>query len=87
MFELGREYVRRDIHALFGGQVQGGISTPSNHKIVLLFSSDAGEAHGYRDGWDRESGHFLYSGEGQRGDMTFTRGNKAVRDHVNNGKT
>lgn len=29
---------------------------------------------------------FLYTGEGQRGDMTFVRGHRAVRDHVEDGK-
>jgi 5-methylcytosine-specific restriction enzyme A len=38
-----------------------------------------------RDGWN-EDGVFLYTGEGQAGDMQFVRGNKAIRDQLANGK-
>jgi 5-methylcytosine-specific restriction protein A len=69
-----------------GGQRQGGISTPTKRPIVLLFTGESGSDHGYQDAWldDRP---FSYTGEGQRGDMTFSRGNVAIRDHVKNGKT
>ncbi len=53
--------------------------------MVLLFTGDVGEAFGYDDGWDRD-GTFRYSGEGQIGDQTFTRGNAAIRDHAAAGK-
>jgi 5-methylcytosine-specific restriction protein A len=44
--------------------------------------------HGYRDGWEEndENGVFLYTGEGQVGDMEFVRGNVAIRDHAIDGK-
>jgi len=86
MFIKGHVYRRRDLHSLYGGQQQGGISTPSKHPFIFLFTSERGEAYGYKDGW-QEDGTFLYTGEGQRGDMTFTRGNLAIRDHVANGKS
>lgn len=85
MFTKGQEYQRRDIHNLYGGQEQGGISTPANHNMILLFSSPRGQESGYVDGWT-DQGIYLYTGEGQRGDMVFTRGNAAIRDHVANGK-
>ena len=31
MFIKGKVYVRREIHKLYGGQEQGGISTPADH--------------------------------------------------------
>ena len=31
MFVQGKLYVRRDLHRSYGGQRQGGISTPSQH--------------------------------------------------------
>jgi 5-methylcytosine-specific restriction protein A len=77
---------RRDIHEKYAGQRQGGISTPSDAPYIFLFTGDAGEQHGYSDGYE-ENGVFLYTGEGQRGDMDFVRGNKAIRDHVANGKS
>jgi 5-methylcytosine-specific restriction enzyme A len=88
MFVRGQVYHRRsDIHARYGGQEQGGISTPRNHPYIFLFSSDSGEQHGYQDGWlDADRGLFRYSGQGQRGDMHMLRGNAAIRDHTKNGK-
>jgi hypothetical protein len=40
---------------------------------------------GYSDG-PQEEGTFAYTGEGQHGDMEFTRGNRAIRDHVTDAK-
>ena len=76
---------RRDIHAVFGGQQQGGICTPGEHPVIFLFTGHSGEQHGYADGWTPE-GVFRYFGEGQVGPMLFERGNRAVRDHLVNGK-
>jgi hypothetical protein len=84
-FEVGRTYNRRnDIHDEFGGQQQGGISTPDGSPFIFLFTGEMGEQYGYDDGWSE--GVFLYVGEGQRRDMKFVRGNKAIRDHAVNGK-
>lgn len=86
MFEIGKIYNRRkDIHGLLKGQQQGGICTPKEHPFVVLFTGESGEQYGYSDGWD-ENGVFSYTGEGQNGDMQFLRGNKAIRDHQENGK-
>jgi 5-methylcytosine-specific restriction protein A len=85
MFTKGKEYRRRDLHNLFGGQQQHGICTPADHNMIFLFSCPTGEQYGYRDGW-REDGLYLYTGEGQESEMEFRRGNAAVRDHLANGK-
>jgi 5-methylcytosine-specific restriction protein A len=85
-FERGSVYKRRSLHEQFGGQPQGGISTPRNHNFIMLFTGDSGEKFGYHDGWDND-GIFFYTGEGRRGNMQFSRGNKAIRDHISNGKT
>ena len=85
-FEVGTVYHRRnDLHARFGGQRQGGISTPSGVPYIFLFTGESGEQYGYRDGWN-EDGVYLYTGEGQVGDMKFVRGNRAIRDHLADGK-
>ncbi|MBW8327604.1 MAG: HNH endonuclease [Thiobacillus sp.] len=85
-FEIERIYHRkRDIHDVFGGQQRGGISTPSDARYIFLFTGEVGEQHGYQDGFE-ENGVFMYTGEGQRGDMEFIRGNKAIRDHAQSGK-
>lgn len=86
VFEVGRVYNRRaDIHGPFGGQQQGGISTPAGFPCVFLFTSPSGAQHGYADGWT-DDGVFRYTGEGQAGDMEFVRGNLAIRDHAVNGR-
>jgi 5-methylcytosine-specific restriction enzyme A len=88
MYVIGNTYNRvRDIHEKLGGQRYGGISTPTDSPYVILFTGEAGEAYGYADGWDSSnSGVFRYTGEGQLGPMTFTGGNKAIRDHAADGK-
>ena len=86
MFVIGNTYNRvKDIHTPLGGQRRGGISTPARFPYVVLFTGKSGEAFGYSDGWSG-SGLFRYTGEGQVGPMTFTGGNKAIRDHAKNGK-
>lgn len=85
MFVPGQIIRRRDLHSKYGGQEQGGISTPAHHSFIMLFTGESGLSHGYEDGWT-ESGIFLYSGEGQLGDMSFVRGNRALRDHLQEGR-
>ncbi|MEM4988333.1 hypothetical protein V8G57_13130 [Collimonas sp. H4R21] len=64
-FELEKLYShRKDIHEKFGRQRLGGISTPANAPYIFLFTSEAGEQHGYHDGYD-ENGLFIYTDEGQ----------------------
>lgn len=85
-FEVGRVYIRRrDIHERFGGQHQGGISTPANHPVIFAFTGGTGRRHGYADHWT-DDGVFCLFGEGQKGDMSFRGGNRAIRDHVPEGK-
>jgi 5-methylcytosine-specific restriction protein A len=79
----GAIYRRTDLHLRYGGQRQGGISTPASHSVVLIFTGYAGGQHRYADGWSR--GVFCYFGEGQQGDMEWSRGNAAIRDHVAHG--
>lgn len=84
-FIPGKIYIRRVIHEQYGGQRQGGISTPKNFPYIFLFSAKKGEDFGYHDG-DQEDGLYRYFGEGVFGDMQFVRGNRAIRDHVKDSK-
>lgn len=86
MFEIGSTHRRRDLHSRFGGQQQGGISTPKLHPIILLFTGESGHQYGYHDGYQSD-GSFWYTGEGQVGDMKMVAGNLAIRDHEAMGKT
>ena len=81
----GATYFRKDLLEQYGGQLQKGIWTPREFPAVFLFTGDSGKTYGYSDGWT-EDGIFRYTGEGQSGDMTFTNGNDAIRNHRNNGK-
>jgi 5-methylcytosine-specific restriction protein A len=84
-FEIGQTYNRRQhIHNRFGGQRQSGIVTPSKYPVIFLFTG-RGTRHGYEDNWTNE-GALEYFGEGQRGDMTLTKGNKAIATHIEEGK-
>jgi 5-methylcytosine-specific restriction enzyme A len=85
MFEVGKVYNRRkDLHEVYGGQEQGGISTPASHPVILIFTGESGSEYGYRDSWDGDT--FSYTGEGQKGDMSLIRGNRAIAEHVKDGK-
>lgn len=77
---------RKDIHDRFSGQEQGGIITPKNASAVIIITGEAGGVYGYHDRY-RPDGIMEYYGEGQRGDMEFVRGNRAIRDHVEDGKS
>lgn len=73
-FIIGSSYKRSEIHDAWGGQRQGGISTPKDHPVIFLFSTARGSEFGYEDGRHKD-GFFHYSGEGQEGDIQETRGN------------
>ena len=68
-----------------GGSRQSGIAPSAEWPLVFLFTGQSGERYGYEDRWT-EDGVFLYTGEGQVGDMEFARGNRAVRDHAEEGR-
>lgn len=85
-FQLGALYNRQaQVHALLGGQQQGGISTPKNNAVIIAFTGEAGVSHGYRDFWDDDE-VFHYFGEGRSGDMRYAGGNRAIEHHVSDGK-
>jgi|TARA_Y100000031_G_C8188941_1_gene370401 5-methylcytosine-specific restriction protein A len=85
MFQLGKKYLRKHIINTYGGQSRSGITTPSKHPLIFLFTSSSGKEFGYDDGWT-DDGIFEICGEGQIGDMRFVRGNKAIYEHKKNGK-
>jgi hypothetical protein len=78
-------YKRRAIHDEYGGNWQSGICPSTKYPYIFIFSGASGKQHGYKDEWQNED-IFAYTGEGQKGDMQFTRGNLALRNHLENGK-
>jgi hypothetical protein len=74
----GQSIRRTELHDLFGGSRQGGISPSAKSPNVFIFSDpESGEQHGYIDSW-KDDGCFHYTGEGQRGDQRMAGGNRAV---------
>ncbi len=82
----GQTYKRTALHAEFGGQQQGGISTPRASPVVLIFTGESGRVYGYHDGFQPD-GMFWYTGEGQIGDMQWARRNAAIRGADRDGRT
>jgi 5-methylcytosine-specific restriction protein A len=89
-FVVGKLYKRAtDIHELYGGNAQSGISLSAVSNAIFLFTSESGEQYGYKDGptLDADSNViYHYTGEGQTGDMQFTRGNLAISEHSVSGR-
>ncbi|WP_223263028.1 hypothetical protein [Arthrobacter sp. NamB2] len=81
VLQPGDEVLRVSLHAAFGGQEQGGISTPKSTSDVFIFTDpDKGARYGY-DKFEglREDGNYSYTGEGQVGDQVIDkRGNAAL---------
>lgn len=85
-FVKGEIYDRRsEIHVPFGGSFQSGIAPSDKSPAIFLFTGSSGEQYGYVDEMD-ESGVYSYTGEGQVGDMTLTRGNLAICEHTATGR-
>jgi 5-methylcytosine-specific restriction protein A len=82
-FDVGETYNRKKIHEQLGGNRYSGIAPCADYPLVLLFTGGAGEEHGYKDEFRGDT--FLYTGEGQVGDMEMTGGNEAIRRHQENG--
>ncbi|MFI0899091.1 EVE domain-containing protein [Streptomyces sp. NPDC020983] len=82
----GDQIRRVELHDRYGGSRQGGISPSRTSNNVIFFTDPGtGEQHGYQDVWESDD-HFRYTGEGQVGDQVFSRGNKAIRDHLQEGR-
>jgi hypothetical protein len=84
--KAGSKIMRKKLHESYGGQVQGGISTPSNCDAIFVFTASVGVEFGYIDGWNEDRTLFFYSGEGKKGNQSFTRGNKAILETITNNK-
>ncbi|GEM_PF-3452029 len=82
MFNKGQTYIRQKLHKQYGGSGRNGISPSGKEKLIFLFTGKTGESYGYKDYWDEDI--FFYTGEGSKGNMKFTRGNKAILNHKKN---
>jgi hypothetical protein len=86
---VGEELLRRELHDRWGGGRYGGMEPSVKAESVFLLSKPAvGEAFGYNyDGWHAD-GTFHYTGDGQEGDQSLSKGgNKALMDAASLGRT
>lgn len=84
---MGQKIKRTLLHERYGGRRQGGISPSKQTPNVFLFTDRAqGVQHGYIYDGKRDDGFFHYTGEGQRGDQRMAQGNRAIRDHRQEGR-
>lgn len=84
VFKPGEIYSRRTLHQQYGGQPHNRICTPAEQDMILLFANHHDSQNGngpYTSGWTK-FGVFRFIGEGRYGHMAFTRGNRALRDHL-----
>lgn len=85
-FTKGEIYQRqRDIHLPYGGSYQPGITRSTKSSAVFIFTGKSGEQYGYHDKKD-DLGVYSYTGEGQTGDMTLSKGNLAILNHAREGR-
>lgn len=82
---LGAVYQRAALHERFGGNNTAGIVPSKSEPVVLLFHTEEGAQQFYGDGFDCE-GVYWYSGMGELGDMKWNYANRAVRDHLQDGR-
>ncbi|WP_079990749.1 HNH endonuclease signature motif containing protein [Haloarcula sp. CBA1127] len=75
----GARYNREALHQAHGGAKYRGIAPSADHPYIFIFTGKAGEEHGYKDEFRGDT--FIYTGEGQEGDMEWSMGNKAIRNH------
>jgi hypothetical protein len=77
---------RKQLHEMWGGRTQGGISPSRTTPNIFIFWSPAvGEKHGYFDEW-RDDGCFYYTGAGQFGDQRMHDVNLALLRHRADGR-
>lgn len=64
------EIKRSDIHRVFDGQLQTGVSVSASYPFVFLFTGDSGGTVGYSDRWVGTNA-YQYSGYGGDGKSTL----------------
>lgn len=83
----GARIKRKRLHKRYGGREQGGISPSAKSPNVFLFTDKrTGAANGYIYDGKHRDGTFHYTGEGRFGEQKMEQGNRAIRDHKNEGR-
>lgn len=84
---VGTEGTRDYFKALYGGEGNSGIQTPSNRNNILAYSDRMeGKKYGYDlDGWNDDKTIFRYTGQGSSGDQTLTSKNRILAEQRQSG--
>jgi hypothetical protein len=84
----GATIARKELHRLYGGREQGGISPSHKTPNVFLFmNKKRGAENGYiYDGVHEDKKTLHYTGEGRYGPQQMIQGNRAIRDHRAEGR-
>ncbi|WP_332898746.1 HNH endonuclease [Haladaptatus sp. CMSO5] len=82
--QMGKQYHRVALHEKYGGARYRGIAPSAKQPYIFIFTGTSGEQHGYIDEFEGDT--FIYTGEGQVGDMEWREGNKAIRNHKKDGR-
>jgi hypothetical protein len=83
----GQQIKRSELQDRYGGRRQGGISPSKQTPHVFLFTDPVrGARHGYIYDGQGEGDLYNYTGEGQEGDQRMVQGNRAIRDHRQEGR-
>jgi len=78
---------RSELQDQYGGRRQGGISPSKQTPHVFLFTDPVkGARHGYIYDGQGKGDLYNYTGEGQEGDQRMVQGNRAIRDHRQEGR-
>lgn len=79
-FRAGCVYKRLDIHRVYGGARQSGVSLSKSEPVVFLFATNQWKVSHYPDEWDERGVHW-FCAQGSSGNQKWTGVNKAIRDH------
>jgi hypothetical protein len=85
----GKRITRAELHHLYGGREQGGISPCADSGNVFLFmNKKRGAENGYiYDGVHKDKKTLHYTGEGRYGHQQMKSGNRTIRDHRAEGRS
>ena len=81
---IGSTYKRSDVHDVYGGNRQAGITPSKDGSRIFIFSNHYGETHGYQDGWEGQYYHFTGAGQSGDQDIESRRHNGHVLHHLEN---
>lgn len=78
---------REELHDRFGGPRKPAIAVSKDTPNIFVFTDPLdGRTRGHLDRWIEDGTIYLFGGEGQKGDQSFVRGNKAVLEHAKDGR-